>query len=396
MWPRVPAHVAEATSGAGGPRQAGPPGTRGDDLEERSRVLKPLVVVGALALLAAACGDDDDSSAVRPPRQPAKRPPRPRPTTTAAGGATTTAAGGGATTTAAGGGARAASARPASPTTPSTPSRARTPASSPPTSSARPDKPLKAEGEPIVIGFQNPQGDPNGSFPEMHALAEAAVEVHQRGARRPGQQPVRGQGRPADPARDLHRWRSTRPTRRSAPTSWPARTRSSWSRRSTSSATTSRSTQQAGVENVHRRVADHHRRLHRAGRVLDRRRRRLPRRPHGAGLRRHPGAQGHAGRGAVGRHAARRGLLLRPREEAARRAAGRGARRLRAGRLDARPRAHRRADQAGDPRRDPAGHPGPRLRPRRHHLLGPGRRLLEPRRRPRPRSAGRPTASRSS
>ena len=26
-------------------------------------------------------------------------------------------------------------------------------------------KPLKAEGDPIVIGFQNPEGDQNGSFP---------------------------------------------------------------------------------------------------------------------------------------------------------------------------------------------------------------------------------------
>src|SRR5688500_13628103 len=28
------------------------------------------------------------------------------------------------------------------------------------------DSPLAAEGEPIVVGFQNPEGDPNGSFPE--------------------------------------------------------------------------------------------------------------------------------------------------------------------------------------------------------------------------------------
>ena len=143
-------------------------------MRKRSRVLKPLVVVGALALLAAACGDDDDSSGGA---------------TTTAAGATTTAA---AATTAArrrhhdrrrrsdhhrrGAAARAASARPASPTTPSTPSRARTPASSPPTSSAPRDKPLKAEGEPIVIGFQNPQGDPNGSFPEYTTAIEAAAK----------------------------------------------------------------------------------------------------------------------------------------------------------------------------------------------------------------------------
>ena len=38
------------------------------------------------------------------------------------------------------------------------------------------EKPLKAEGDPIVIGFQNPEGDPNGSFPEFSLAAEATVE----------------------------------------------------------------------------------------------------------------------------------------------------------------------------------------------------------------------------
>lgn len=37
------------------------------------------------------------------------------------------------------------------------------------------DSPLAAEGEPIVIGFQNPEGDPAGSFPEATLGAEAAV-----------------------------------------------------------------------------------------------------------------------------------------------------------------------------------------------------------------------------
>ena len=36
-------------------------------------------------------------------------------------------------------------------------------------------KPLKATGDPIVIGFQNPEGDPNGSFPEFSIAAQAAV-----------------------------------------------------------------------------------------------------------------------------------------------------------------------------------------------------------------------------
>ncbi len=38
------------------------------------------------------------------------------------------------------------------------------------------DAPLAAEGEPIVIGFQNPEGDPNGSFPEYSLAAQAAVD----------------------------------------------------------------------------------------------------------------------------------------------------------------------------------------------------------------------------
>ncbi len=38
------------------------------------------------------------------------------------------------------------------------------------------DAPLAAEGEPVVIGFQNPEGDPAGSFPEYSLAAQAAVE----------------------------------------------------------------------------------------------------------------------------------------------------------------------------------------------------------------------------
>ena len=38
------------------------------------------------------------------------------------------------------------------------------------------DSPLAAEGEPIVIGLQNPEGDPNGSFPEFSSAARAAVD----------------------------------------------------------------------------------------------------------------------------------------------------------------------------------------------------------------------------
>jgi branched-chain amino acid transport system substrate-binding protein len=37
-------------------------------------------------------------------------------------------------------------------------------------------KPLKAEGDPIVIGVQNPEGDPAGSFPEYTLTIQAAAD----------------------------------------------------------------------------------------------------------------------------------------------------------------------------------------------------------------------------
>jgi len=37
-------------------------------------------------------------------------------------------------------------------------------------------KPVKAVGDPIVIGFQNHEGDPNGSFPEFRETAQATVD----------------------------------------------------------------------------------------------------------------------------------------------------------------------------------------------------------------------------
>jgi branched-chain amino acid transport system substrate-binding protein len=37
-------------------------------------------------------------------------------------------------------------------------------------------KPIKAAGDPVVIGFQNPEGDPAGTFPEYQKTAKAAVD----------------------------------------------------------------------------------------------------------------------------------------------------------------------------------------------------------------------------
>jgi hypothetical protein len=93
---------------------------------------------------------------------------------------------------------------------------------------------------------------------------------------------------------------------------------------------------------------------------------------------------GHQGQRPVGRHAPGRRLLLRPRGQAPRRPQRQRPRRLRTRRLHARPRTHRCADPARLRRRHRPGHRGVRLRARRHHLLGPGRRLLDLRRRPDP------------
>jgi branched-chain amino acid transport system substrate-binding protein len=37
-------------------------------------------------------------------------------------------------------------------------------------------KPMKATGKPVVIGIMNPEGDPNGSFPEYTVMANAAAD----------------------------------------------------------------------------------------------------------------------------------------------------------------------------------------------------------------------------
>ncbi len=59
--------------------------------------------------------------------------------------------------------------------------------------------PLEAEGEPLVVGFQNPEGDPSGSFPEYTEAAEAAVEYINSELGGFGSDPVAGiPGRPVE------------------------------------------------------------------------------------------------------------------------------------------------------------------------------------------------------
>ena len=139
-----------------------------------------MTIACGVALVAAACGSDSNSSGGA--------------TTTASGGATTTAASGGATTTAASGGATTTAASGGATTTAASGS-GQGGISQP----CKPDpqydsvegtnsgqftadlqcgdqKPMKAQGDPITIAVQNPQGDPNGSFPEYSTSMEAVTK----------------------------------------------------------------------------------------------------------------------------------------------------------------------------------------------------------------------------
>jgi branched-chain amino acid transport system substrate-binding protein len=133
---------------------------------------RSIALAAVIALTVAACGDDDDAGSATT----AASATTASGSATTAGGGSATTAGGGSATTAAGGGSSGGS------------------AGCPPIDESLDaeggngtgrflsdiacvaDKPLKAEGEPIVIGFQNPEGDPNGSFPEATIGTQAAVD----------------------------------------------------------------------------------------------------------------------------------------------------------------------------------------------------------------------------
>jgi len=137
-----------------------------------------IAVAAALAIVAAACGSDSKSSSTSAGAA-----------TTAAAGASTTAAAGAATTAAG-----SATTSGSGGSTPAAGSSAAGSAGCPAIDSSLDadhgtgtgqfksnlecaDKsPLKAQGDPIVIGFENPEGDPNGSFPEATLGAQAAVK----------------------------------------------------------------------------------------------------------------------------------------------------------------------------------------------------------------------------
>lgn len=133
----------------------------------RSRLRGVIVLAGFLALVAAACGDSSGSSSGTTAAPAA---------TTAAAGTTagssgTTAGGGGTTAAAAGGGSAGCPAIDSSIDAQEGNGAGRFISDL----TCADKKPLKATGDPIVVGFQNPEGDPNGSFPEFTLAAQAAV-----------------------------------------------------------------------------------------------------------------------------------------------------------------------------------------------------------------------------
>ena len=128
-----------------------------------SRTLRAVAVIGAVALGVAACGSSKKAAsggaattAGSAGTTAAAATTTKAPTATTAAGAATTA---GATTTAASGGSAQVGADVAMAN-----------------EQAGQAKPMKATGDPVVIGFQNPEGDPAGTFPEYRQAAEAAVK----------------------------------------------------------------------------------------------------------------------------------------------------------------------------------------------------------------------------
>lgn len=124
-----------------------------------------LAVAGltAIALVSAACGSSGGSGSSETTAGATT-------SAAAAESSTTAAAAGGSSTTAA---AAASSSSSAAPAAGAEQVGAKAVADA---EAAAKAKPLKATGDPVVIGFQNPEGDPNGSFPEYTLAAQAAVK----------------------------------------------------------------------------------------------------------------------------------------------------------------------------------------------------------------------------
>src|SRR3954453_11190172 len=167
-------------------RQGTTGGTKVMTSRSRGRALRSAVVLGSIVLLVAACGSDDKSSSTT-----AGAATSAGAATTAAAGAATTAAGGSATT-AAGAATTAGGAATTAGSTAGGSSGGTAGCGAVDTSldadngkgaglfksniECAAKKPLAAQGDPITIGIQNPEGDPNGSFPEYTVAMQAAAD----------------------------------------------------------------------------------------------------------------------------------------------------------------------------------------------------------------------------
>ncbi|MGD9997863.1 MAG: ABC transporter substrate-binding protein [Ilumatobacteraceae bacterium] len=146
-------------------------------VRSRSRARAIFLVAGALSLVAAACGGDDDddtagTTATTAPPASASPTTAGTETTTADTGAPATSAATGSTEPGGSGG--SAGCPEIDDSIDADEGNGAGRFISDLTCAAA--SPLKAEGDPIVIGFQNLEGDPNGSFPEFSLTAQAAVD----------------------------------------------------------------------------------------------------------------------------------------------------------------------------------------------------------------------------
>jgi branched-chain amino acid transport system substrate-binding protein len=140
----------------------------------------PALAIGlSLTLVAAACGDDDDNASTATTGAATATTGAATATTGASttGGATATTKAGTATTSAGSTGGSSGGTAGCPPIDDSIDAAEGTGAGRFISDlTCAKDKPLKAVGDPLIIGFQNPEGDPNGSFPEYSEAAEAAVK----------------------------------------------------------------------------------------------------------------------------------------------------------------------------------------------------------------------------
>jgi len=143
-------------------------------VRKSSKALRLLVPVAAFAIIASACGDDSGTSnatttaaaeTTAAPETTAAAETTAAPETTAAGAETTMAP----ETT-------AAAAGPCDVDSSIDATEGKNAGAFIANITCSATKPLKAEGEPIIIGVQNPEGDPAGSFPEYSKAVQAAAD----------------------------------------------------------------------------------------------------------------------------------------------------------------------------------------------------------------------------